>query len=193
MLQVVEIVVEACQHLFKCVGITIIECCKGGDAGAYLIEVTIALVSLHYLLYEIFALRSRSDERHISLKDIHKLRKLVKMMSSQEFTDLCQSLVFAGRGVEQLWPIFLRIHAHRPEFQYVEFLTLVADALLPIDRRPSIFSLYGYVTRYVERRKNYYQYPGKQEIERSLDKAFYLVHPVFYFRAVVDRRHFIFF
>ena len=68
--QVVEVVFQAAQHLVHRVGIAVLEGGIGGDAGTYLIQVVIARVLLHYLVYEELALGAVSYEGHVSLEHV---------------------------------------------------------------------------------------------------------------------------
>ena len=71
MLQIVEVEFEATQHLFHRIGIAVIKCSIRRHARPYLIKIGVAVVVFHDLLDEVFALGTRTNERHFTLCTFH--------------------------------------------------------------------------------------------------------------------------
>ena len=73
MLQIVEVKLQSAQHLLHGVSVSIVERGVGCHPRTNLIEIRIAGITLHDLVDVELALRTRSDERHVSNEDIPKL------------------------------------------------------------------------------------------------------------------------
>ncbi len=97
------------------------------------------LVSLH----ELDLLGARSDEAHVSLEDVEKLRKLVEARATQQFSDPCDARVVPqlehrlGQRVEaqQLRKLGFRIPDHRSKFVHPKSRTAHSDSHLQEEDR----------------------------------------------------------
>ena len=149
MLKVVEVVVQARDHLVDGVRIAVVERGVGGHAGAYLVEEGVARVALHDLVDVELPLGPRADEGHVAAEDVPQLRQLVEVMLAQELADARQALV-AALPVE-LWPGGLGVERHRAELVDVERASEAADALLPEQGRAAVLAAHRDVAEEEER------------------------------------------
>ena len=141
--EVVKIVMQTAEHLLNGVGITIVKGGVGGDAGTYLIEVVVAGIHLLDLIYEILTFRTVADKRHVANKYIPKLRKLVKMVITDETTYLRKARV--SIDVEELGlAIGLGIGRHGTELVNVKGATVLAYTFLAENCIASVLELDGY-------------------------------------------------
>ena len=156
------------------------------DARSHLIEISVAMVVLKNLVDEIFALRTRSDKRHLTLQHIPQLRQLVEVMGTQESACLRHTrlvFVLVERGT-----VFLGIDAHRTELVDVERTTETPYSLLLENGRATILAAHGDVANQEQRRENDDAKQRDKKVEEPLGVALQLVHPVQYV-SVFECRH----
>lgn len=140
MLKIIEIIVQSAEHLLKRVRIAIVEGSIRGDTGTNLIEVFVARIGLHNLIDEELPFGPRAYESHITDKYVPQLRKLVKMVGSEEFAGLREA--FVAVLIEQLGHAgSLGIGCHRAELINLEWLAVMSDSLLSEDGGASILLL----------------------------------------------------
>ena len=139
MAEVVEVVLQAAEHLLHGVGVAVVKGGVGGYTGANLIEILISLVVLQNLVNVELALRARTHECHISLEHIPQLWQLIQMVSSQFFTNLRQSRISLSTSVTKLRTHSLSIQSHRTELVDVKWTTKATYALLLEYCRTAIF------------------------------------------------------
>ena len=128
------------------------------------------------MLDEVFALGTRTNERHFTLQNVPQLWQLVEVMGTQELSNLrhaCLVLVLIECG-----SVFLGIHAHGAELVDVERSAEAPYALLLKDGRSAILTLHRYVANQEERRKYDDAKEGNEEVEDTLCVAFQLIHSV---------------
>ena len=99
-LQIVEVVVEAAQHLFHGVGVAVVQSGIGSNSGANGIEFGIARIVLHNLVDIEFAFGTVANESHVALEHIPQLWQFVEVMGTHPFARLGESRV-AQRSVEK--------------------------------------------------------------------------------------------
>lgn len=137
MLQIIQVELKPTEHLLHRVGIAVVERRIRGHTRADLIEILIARVVLHDLVYEVFPLGSVPHKGHIADKNIPKLRQLVEMVSPEKFPYPRHPrivLVLIERR-----SVLLGIHPHAPELIDIERLPVESDALLTEDGgRPTL-------------------------------------------------------
>lgn len=141
MLQIVKVKLQSAQHLLHGVSITIVEGSVGGDSWANLIEILIARIVLNNLIDIELALRTRTDERHVSDEDIPKLGQLIEVMCSQKLPHLGEARV--ATYLQQVGTILLGIHPHATKLVDEERLAMQSDALLLVDDRQAILHADG--------------------------------------------------
>ena len=176
MLQIIEVVVQAIDHLFDGVGVAVIERCIRGDTGTNLIEIRIAVVFLHDLVDVVLAFRARTDEGHVAAEDIPKLWEFVKMVLAQHFPDLGQAVV--GFSAGELRTAVFGVDAHGAEFEDVERFAVKTYALLLIDGRTAVFKFDSQIAKQNEGRKSHETNRRHENVERPLGKAVETVHPI---------------
>ena len=91
------------------------------------------------LKHDTFTFRTRTYQRHISLKYIEKLRKLIQMKISQHMTYRCDTGIMLGC---QSCTVFLRIYAHTAEFTDLKGLSTQCQTVLKIKHRTSVVCFY---------------------------------------------------
>lgn len=176
MLQIIEVELQATQHLRHRIGITIVKGGIGCYARTYLVQELVAGIVLHYLVDIELTFRTRPDESHVTDEDIPQLGQLVEMMLAQELAHLGQSRVLAV--TIELWPIFLCIHSHAPKLVDMERTAKTPYALLAEYRRTTVFPLHHDVTYQEERREHYQANACQHHVAYSFDIALELVHSV---------------
>ena len=72
-LEVVKVGFKACEHLLEGCGVAVVQSGVGRHARAHLVEVLVARVNGHNLIYKVFALRSRPYKRHVAYENIPQL------------------------------------------------------------------------------------------------------------------------
>ena len=149
MLQIIQVEFKAAQHLLHRVGVAVVESGIGSDTGTNLIEIGVAVVVLHDLLDEIFALGTWTDERHLAFQHIPQLWQLVEVMATQELSDFGHTRFVLV--LIECRAVFLGIHAHRAELVDVERSSETSDAFLFEDGRSAILTLHGEVANQEER------------------------------------------
>ena len=80
MTKVVEIVLQAAEHLLHSVGVAVVECGVRCDTRAYLVEIFIAFVVLQDLVDVELALGAWTYECHVANKNIPKLWELIEVV-----------------------------------------------------------------------------------------------------------------
>lgn len=143
MLEVIEVELEATEHLLHGVGVAIVEGGVAGDTGTNLIEIGVARIVLHDLVDEELALGTWSDEGHVAEEDIPELRKLVEVMIAQELARLGEAAVTLG--ARELRTLVLGIGAHGAELIHVERTAKATNALLLVNGGSIVVALDEYV------------------------------------------------
>ena len=85
-------------------------------------------------------LRSGTDEGHIALQNIDKLRELIHTDAAYFSSDPRDPGIILSGG-QPCFSIFFCIDAHAPEFQHGKFFSILCQANLPIEDRSAIFPL----------------------------------------------------
>lgn len=151
-LEVEEVVLETAEHLFDGVGVTVVVGGVGGDSRTDLVEIGVARVTLHDLVDEELALRTRTHECHVAAEDVPELRKFIEMVGADETADLCKTRVLVTS--EKGRTAGLGVGAHRAELVDVERTAETAYALLAVDCRASVLDLDGKPDDKEQRREN---------------------------------------
>ena len=68
------------------------------------------VIELHNLVNEVFALRSRAHETHISTEHVPQLREFVEMVVAKEFSDFGKTAVVLA--AERRVSVLLRVDTH---------------------------------------------------------------------------------
>ena len=141
MLQIIEVKLQSAKHLLHGVGVSIVERGVGCHPRTNLVETRIASIMLHDLVDVELALRTRTDERHVSDEDIPKLGQLIEVMCSQKLPHLGEARV--ATYLQQVGTILLGIHPHATKLVDEERLAMQSDALLLVDDRQAILHADG--------------------------------------------------
>ena len=107
--------------------------------------------------------RSWSYNGHIALKDVQKLREFVKADGSDDAAHFGNTGVIVSGG-EAGDAVFLSIHAHASEFQYVEFFSVLGQPSLAVEDAAAVGSLDGNSSNNHERRKYNYSDEGENNV-----------------------------
>ncbi len=175
-LEVVEIELEAAEHLLQRVAIAIVERGVGGDARTDLVEVLVAWVTLHDLLDVVFALGARADEGHVADKHVVELGQLVEVMGAKEAARARQAAVVLMGG--ELRTILLGVELHAAEFVDEERLPVAPDALLLVDGGPAVLTPHGDIADEEQWGEDDEADESHAEIEAALQVAARLSHAV---------------
>ena len=143
MLQVVEVHIQAAQHLLHRICVSVIEGCVGSNTRANLIQILISRVTFHNLVYVELSFWSWTNKRHVATNHVPELRKFIQMMFSQKLTDMGKPLIFF-MGTE-LRTILFCIHRHASEFIDVEGAPKPSDSFLFENSWSTIFTSYHYI------------------------------------------------
>ena len=111
--------------------------------------------------------RSGTYNGHIALEDIQKLREFIKADGPDNATYFCNAgIVFpcgkAGHAV------FLSIHAHASEFQYVKLFPILGQPPLAVEDAAAVGSLDGNSSNNHERRK--YSDKGENNVHEPFEE-----------------------
>ena len=154
MVQIVEVILQAAQHLLHRIRITVVERCIARHTGTNLVKVGISLVILQNLIDVVFSLRTRPYERHIPAEDIPQLGQFIQVVGSNKPTDTGQAHIALTATAAERGSLLLGIETHRAEFVDVEGLTKTADTLLLEDRRTAILPSHSNVADQKQRRED---------------------------------------
>ena len=166
MTEIVEVKLEAAEHLLEGVGVAVSEGRVRGYTRTDLVQVVVARIGLHDLVDVELTLRAVADECHVADEYVPKLWKLVQVVLTQELSDLSQAriLVAAVKGRTH----GLGIQTHAAELVDVERTTEAADALLAVDCRAAVLALDEDVAEKERRAEDYQQYTRKDTVDYSL-------------------------
>ena len=169
MTQIVEVEFETAEHLLHRVGVAVLESGIGSDSRTYLVEIVVARVLLHDLVYVEFALGTPAYEGHIPHKDVPELRQFVEMVHPEEFADLGQARVVVA-GV-QCRAGRLCVGAHGTEFIYIERPAETAYPFLLVDCRSLVAQLDGQEAYQYERREDDQKQAGQSAVRNAFCDA----------------------
>lgn len=127
MLHVVEIHLQAGEHLLDRIRVAVVERGQREESRAHGIQQLVARIVLHDLVDKDLSLGSMAYKRHVAPQDIPKLGQLVEVVIADKAADACQALVAV---VVELSPVGLGLDDHRTEFMQREGLAVATDALL---------------------------------------------------------------
>ena len=151
-LEVIKVGFKACEHLFEGCGVAVVQGGVGRHARAYLVEVLVARVNGHNLLYKVFALRSRPYKRHVTYENIPQLGQLVEVVVAKKASDTREA-VFVLFDAE-LRRSLLGVDFHAAEFIDEKRPSTFSDALLAVDGWSAVLALDGYVAEEHQRREH---------------------------------------
>lgn len=155
MADIVQVIMQADEHLLYCISVAIIESSVRGNAGSYLIEILVSRVLLHNLIDEERALRSVANEGHVALQHIPQLREFIKMMRPEELASLRESRV--AILIKELRDArCLGVGSHRAELIYLKWLPMPAYSCLRENNLAMVILLNKNVAKQ-EQRGEYYQ------------------------------------
>ena len=177
MLQVVEVELEAAQHLLHGVGVAVVERGVGGDAWTHLIEVGVVGVVLHDLVDVELALGARSDEGHVAHEHIPELRQFVEVVLAQCAANGGETRVAIVAGKE-LRTLGFGVGVHGAEFIDEERPSAAPDALLAEESRAAVAAANGYVAVEEERREDHEADGRNEDVEQAGDETFACAHAV---------------
>lgn len=139
-LKIVKVKFESSKHLCHRIRVSVVKCRVACHTRTNLIEIRVARVMFHYLIDEVFALGTRTNECHIATEYVPKLWQFVKMMSSQELSYISQTRVIVAAGMTEKRVLVLGIQVHGAEFVNIERSSEASDAFLPEYRRTAILT-----------------------------------------------------
>ena len=151
-LEVVKVGFKAREHLLEGCSVAVVQGGVGRHARAHLVEVLVARINGHNLIYKVFALRSRAYKRHVAYENVPQLGQLVEVMVAKEASDTCEA-VFVLFDAE-LRLSLLGVDFHAAEFIDEKRPSTFSDALLSVDGGAAILALDGYVAEEHQRREH---------------------------------------
>ena len=165
MFQIIEVELQTAEHLLHRVGIAVVERGVGRQARTDLVQFLVAGIAFHYLVDEILALRTGADERHVALQHVPELGQLVEMVSAQEASEGCQTVVISFGQLRNA--VLLIVYNHGAELVDVERATALADALLNEDGRTFGAELQANVYDEIYWRKDNESQYGANDVKQS--------------------------
>lgn len=166
-LEVVKVGFKACEHLLEGCGVAVVQGGIGRHARAHLVEVLVARVNGHNLIYKVFALRSRPYKCHVSYENIPQLGQLVEVVVAKKASDTREAVLV-------LFDAELRLSLLGVDFHAAKFIdekrpSAFSDALLAVDGRAAVLALDGYVAEEHQRREHH----EAEERYEPVESAFY--------------------
>src|SRR5688572_6875952 len=121
MLDIVEIVLQLHQRIFRAGPITVLDLRPTRQPWLYSVTYSIKWKPLNQLINEIGALRPRADQAHVTLENVPELWEFIDSQLSQESTDWCDArIVLTGPHSAD---VRFGIYNHGTELNHPEFLT----------------------------------------------------------------------
>ena len=166
-LEVVKVGFKACEHLLEGCGVAVVQSGVGRHARAHLVEVLVARVNGHNLIYKVFALRSRPYKRHVAYENIPQLGQLVEVVVAKKASDTREAVLI-------LFDAELRLSLLGVDFHAAKFIdekrpSTFSDALLAVDSWSAVLALDGYVAEEHQRREHH----EAEERYEPVESAFY--------------------
>ena len=136
------------------------------DTRLHLMPVGIRFQHLAELLVVHHRVRTRSNQRHISVKHIPELRQLIQARAAQKTANLCNAgIVF--RSLAHIGTIFH--HRHRAELEHFKHALIAAPAALAEQNRPRTIELDRQRDQRHERRDHQRDNAADRQIFEPLD------------------------
>ena len=167
--KVVDVVIQAGDHLLDGVRVAIVQGGVAGNTGGQLEQILETVVTLHDLVHEVQALGTVAHEAHVSHKDVPELRKLIQVMGAEEAADTGETgvVLSAAQGGNTHG---LGIRTHGAELDQVEQASAFAHALLPVEDGAAVIQLDKQGAEGDERGEDHQQHEGYAQVEAALDK-----------------------
>lgn len=166
-LEVVKVGFKAREHLLEGCGVAVVQGGVGRHARAHLVEVLVAWVNGHNLIYKVFALRSRPYKCHVAYENIPQLGQLVEVVVAKKASDTREAVLI-------LFDAELRLSLLGVDFHAAKFIdekrpSAFSDALLAVDGWSTVLALDGYVAEEHQRREHH----EAEERYEPVESAFY--------------------
>lgn len=166
-LEVVKVGFKACEHLLEGCGVAVVQGGIGRHARAHLVEVLVAWVNGHNLIYKVFALRSRPYKCHVAYENIPQLGQLVEVVVAKKASDTREAVLI-------LFDAELRLSLLGVDFHAAKFIdekrpSAFSNALLAVDGRAAVLALDSYVAEEHQRREHH----EAEERCEPVESAFY--------------------
>lgn len=166
-LEVVKVGFKACKHLLKGCGVAVVQGGIGRHARAHLVEVLVARVNGHNLIYKVFALRSRPYKCHVTYENIPQLGQLVEVVVAKKASDTREAVLILFDA--ELRRSLLGVDFHAAKFIDEKRPSAFSNALLAVDGWSAVLALDGYVAEEHQRREHH----EAEERYEPVESAFY--------------------